>query len=78
MTPIFVVTLQDVIGLTLLGIMLLFWIGYYSKIAIKQALCKHNEGVNETRSCDAICRKCGKDLGFIGSWREQEQKSRKE
>ena len=57
MTPIFVVTLQDVIGLTLLGIVLLFWIGYYSKIAIKQVLCKHNEGVNETRSCDAICRK---------------------
>lgn len=24
-------------------------------------------GVNETQACDAICRKCGKNLGFIGS-----------
>jgi hypothetical protein len=32
--------------------------------------CKHEE-VRETMSCDAICIKCGKNLGFIGVWREQ-------
>jgi TRAP-type mannitol/chloroaromatic compound transport system permease small subunit len=37
----------------------------------KQSRCKHDEGVNETRACDAICRKCGKNLGFIGNIRDK-------
>lgn len=35
----------------------------------RQARCKHDGDVNETSACDAICRKCGKNLGFIGTWR---------
>lgn len=34
---------------------------------IDQWGCDHTGGVNETRSCDAICKLCGKNLGFIGS-----------
>ena len=30
--------------------------------------CKHDGYVTETTSCDAICGKCGKNLGFIGTW----------
>lgn len=40
--------------------------------AIRQSRCAHENGVRETRSCDAICRECGKNLGFIGTWREQQ------
>lgn len=32
--------------------------------------CAHEE-VFETRACDAICRDCGKNLGFIQNWRDQ-------
>ena len=34
-----------------------------------QAICKHLR-VYETKSCDAICRDCGKNLGFIQNWRD--------
>lgn len=37
--------------------------------AIRQALCRHDGDVFETSACDAICRDCGKNLGFIGTWR---------
>lgn len=70
MIDIFVITLSDIIGVAILliaiaGIATLFvrewWI---------QRCCKHDSGVNETRSCDAICKGCGKNLGFIGAWRK--------
>lgn len=37
---------------------------------IRQARCKHDHAVRETSACDAICDKCGKNLGFIGTWRK--------
>lgn len=70
MTPIFVITLGDIIGITLgaiasLGVACFFvwqwWI---------QRSCKHDSGVTETQSCAAICKGCGKNLGFIGAWRK--------
>lgn len=36
----------------------------------RQAKCKHDGSVIETSSCDAICNQCGKNLGFIGTWRK--------
>ena len=38
--------------------------------AIRKMRCKH-ESVWENRQCQAICRNCGEDLGFIGAWREK-------
>jgi hypothetical protein len=38
---------------------------------IQQSRCPHDEGIHETQACDAICNKCGANLGFIGTWREQ-------
>ena len=32
-----------------------------------QLTCDHTGGINETRACHAICKLCGKDLGFIGT-----------
>lgn len=31
--------------------------------------CKHLR-VRETMACDAVCRDCGKNLGFIQIWRD--------
>lgn len=31
--------------------------------------CKHLR-VRETMACDAICRDCGQNLGFIQTWRD--------
>lgn len=69
--PVFVVTLQDVIGLSLFAIFFLLIIGFSFVNWVKQTICKHDGGVGETMACHAICRKCGKDLGFIGSYKER-------
>lgn len=37
--------------------------------SIREWRCKH-ETFWENRSCDAICNKCGKNLGFIATVRE--------
>ena len=37
----------------------------------KQSRCKHDGGYTETQACDAICRRCGKNLGFIGKLRDK-------
>ena len=41
--------------------------------AIKQSRCEHPRYF-ETGSCDAVCKDCGRNLGFIGSWREKMRK----
>jgi len=35
----------------------------------RQKRCRHDGEIDETSTCDAICRKCGKNLGFIGKFR---------
>lgn len=42
---------------------------------IRQARCSH-EHVRENGSVEAVCMDCGRNLGFIGTWREL-QKSKK-
>ena len=63
-------TPQDIIGLVLIlgaaAIATIVGIARY----FKQSRCKHNQ-VTETRACDAICASCGKNLGFIGTWRQR-------
>lgn len=38
---------------------------------LRQRGCKHDGAIHETQACDAICTKCGKNLGFIGAWRNR-------
>lgn len=66
----FVYTPSDIIAVIFFGFLFIFWLILWVPYAVKQWRCKHDEGVNETRACDAICRKCGKNLGFIGNWRK--------
>ena len=76
MTPVFVITFGDVFGLIALAVFLLVFVFVYGKQAWKQSRCKHDGGVNETMACDAICRQCGKNLGFISKWREAKLKEK--
>ena len=67
----FIYTIGDiltlvVIALTIATIIVVGFIQWY-----KQFRCKHDGGYNETQACDAICRRCGKNLGFIGKLRDK-------
>jgi hypothetical protein len=73
-SQIFVVTLTDIIGVAILACVLLFGGIILARIWIAQWLCRHDAGCHETRSCDAICNKCGKNLGFIGTLRSKDPK----
>lgn len=42
------------------------------KDLMRQSRCKH-ERYYETSACDAVCKRCGKNLGFIGTVREKKQ-----
>lgn len=71
MIPIFVITISDILAIiVLISIAALFLI-VMLPIWIKSFRCSHDGGVSETSACDAICLKCGKNLGFIGSWKEK-------
>lgn len=72
----FVITFSEVLGLMLFVFVLVIVIVASIKTAAKQFLCSHDAGVNETQACDAICRKCGANLGFIGTWRKQQAKKK--
>jgi hypothetical protein len=70
MNQIFVWTLGDVIGCIALALTLLIFGSFALMNMYEQWKCKHDGGVNETQACDAICKKCGKNLGFIGNYRK--------
>lgn len=70
-----IVTLGEAFTVIILVIFLIAWTGATIMDSIKQWMCPHDGGVNETRACDAICRKCGKNLGFIGT---EENKKRRQ
>lgn len=60
---LFVVALAGLVMLCVFGA-----VTYLNLKALrKQRRCKHTTGVSETMSCDAICKACGKNLGFIGT-----------
>lgn len=70
--PLFIVTPSDVVALVVVAcIVVTAVVGLVVTLA-KQALCKHSR-VFENRACDVVCRKCGKNLGFIGSYRKDKQ-----
>lgn len=69
MNQIFVWTFGDVVGLLIAAVFFLAWLVVLLWQWMQQRWCKHGGGISETAGCDAICRKCGKNLGFIGAWR---------
>jgi hypothetical protein len=73
MTQVFVWTVGDVLQLAVLVLGVMF---FGLKHTVAQALCKHDGSIGETQACDAICHKCGKNLGFIGGWNRSRSRSR--
>lgn len=69
----FIWTIGDVIGVFVIAIFAVIALFIAISEWIRQSRCKHDGGVNETQACDAICRGCGKNLGFIGAWREKQR-----
>lgn len=67
--------LIDIISLVTLLIMLMIYLPLVFSIVFRQNRCDHDGGVNETRSCDAICKLCGKNLGFIGTEENKKRRS---
>lgn len=67
----FIWTLSDafcaIVGLLLLGVLVVVSIAEW----FKRSRCKHDGETGETQSCESICRKCGKNLGFIGNGLER-------
>lgn len=76
MQQVFVWTLSDVIAGAIFVVVVVVTCALIAKEWVEQKLCKHDKGVSETRSCDAICRGCGKNLGFIGTWREAQKEKK--
>lgn len=66
----FIWTISDLIGCAFVSLILVVLSVKQASEWIKQRRCNH-ESVRETMACDAICNKCGKNLGFIGSWRKK-------
>ena len=71
----FVVTIDGIMTIIALVILTVFVaiIAFVSLAqSFKQWRCKHEKyGYRETMACDAVCNNCGKNLGFIGTIREQ-------
>jgi hypothetical protein len=63
----FIWTISDVIGVVFWAIVIVCLAIHFLRLAWKHGHCKHDGGVTETRACDAICNKCGANLGFIGN-----------
>lgn len=68
----FVYTINDILGLIVIALVVAVAFAINAITLFKQWRCKHDGGVNEDQACDAWCRKCGKNLGFIGSWHKKE------
>jgi hypothetical protein len=71
MGQIFVWTLKDVLFVAIVVPILVAWALVSLSTWWKQFWCKHDGGVIETQACNAICKKCLKNLGFIGTWRDE-------
>ena len=69
----FIYTIGDIIGVIMVLVMFVIVIIAAIEKHLRQYLCKH-ERYYETIACDAVCRNCGKNLGFIGTVRDERRK----
>lgn len=66
----FVYTIGDIFGGITFILFLIFLLAWCIRDWWVQWRCKH-ESYYENMACDAICNHCRKNLGFIGTVREQ-------
>ncbi len=72
----FIYTIDDIVTLIVIAFVVAVTLIFNAKIIYQQWRCKHDGGVYESMACDAICKQCGKNLGFIGSWRKKQEESK--
>jgi len=70
----FIFTIETIVTATLIALIIIFSVGSAIINGFKQGRCPH-ESIRETMACDAICNKCNKNLGFIGAWRDSQNKA---
>ncbi len=63
----FVYDISDILNVAISVIVILAMATIGISTWWRQWRCKHDGRINETQACDAICDKCGKNLGFIGA-----------
>lgn len=66
----FIWTINDAIGVALFFLFVIGSAIFFCLQALRQRRCKHDRFF-ETPACNAICSRCGKNLGFIGTVRKQ-------
>ena len=66
----FIYSIETILTVLLIAVIILFYLFAGLRNWFKYRNCEH-KSVNETSACDAICKHCGKNLGFIGKWREK-------
>lgn len=69
----FVITLSDIVGITLFTLFILVFVGLSIAEWIKQKRCGH-DSYRENQRCHAVCVSCSKDLGFVQLIREDKTK----
>lgn len=70
----FIWTISDALTAVLVAFVLIVALALFIRQSMVQWFCKHDHGVVESRACDAICVWCGKNLGFIGAWRQKQRR----
>lgn len=73
----FIYTAETVIVAILVAVFIIIKICYSVADCFKYRKCQH-ESVRETMACDAVCNKCSKNLGFIGTWRDKKDREANE
>lgn len=65
---------QHLVNLALALLLMLPAVFFVLRQVWRESMCEHNGTISETSACDAICNNCGKNLGFIGAWRNRKEK----
>ena len=65
---------EGLLYLAALAVIILIYFIFQLPTYFKQRRCKH-EQVNEDMSCNAWCRSCGKNMGFIGTYYENKKEA---
>lgn len=66
---VFAISASDIALVALILVAMIAVAGTALRVYHVRRNCAHKSGTYETRACEAICCKCGKNLGFIGRHR---------
>lgn len=59
----------------LIGVCLLVGVVLFLRDYLKQKMCKHTNYYEHGGNLHIFCRKCGKDLGFTGTFHKEKHKA---